>query len=261
MQGDELGDGFFSKEEVPHRVRVSDFLMADAPVTFWQYGLYCQEKKGGELPGDSGFGRGDHPVINVNWYDAIAYCNWLSQKEGRQAVYQVEGQEVQINWGADGYRLPTEAEWEFAARERGKPIRFGNGKMIADVAELNFNVTHPYNEQYAKVNGQRIFKREGKAIKATTPVRTYGHNALKLHDLSGNVFEWCWDRYDEAYYQTFGREQAADNPTGPEEGSNRVVRGGSWSDNADPCRCSFRYGYHPVLQNDRVGFRVVRRLT
>jgi len=259
-QGDALGDGFFSKEEVPHKVRVHDFWMADTPVTFWQYGLYCQEKKEGEVPGDSGFGRGDHPVINVNWYEAIDYCNWLSQKEGWQAVYQVDGQEVQVNWQADGYRLPTEAEWEFAARERGKPIRFGNGTMIADTAEMNFNVEHAYNEQYAKVNGERIFKPGGRAKKATTPVRTYAPNGIGLFDLSGNVLEWCWDRYDEAYYQTFGREQAADNPTGPENGSKRVVRGGSWYNLALDCRCSSRYGLLPILQSNRVGFRVARRL-
>ncbi len=259
LQGDELGDGLFAQMEMPHRVRVSSFLMADTPVTFWQYGLYCQEMKKDELPGDSGFGRGDHPVINVNWYEAIDYCNWLSQKQGRQAVYQVDGEEVEVNWQADGYRLPTEAEWEFAARERGKPIRFGNGKMIADVTELNFDVTHPYNEQYGKVNGERILKPEGKAIKATTSVRAYRANGMGLYDMSGNVYEWCWDRYDEAYYQTFGREQAPDNPIGPEEGSHRVVRGGSWYTFAMACRCSYRLGILPINLTNDVGFRVVRR--
>jgi len=259
MQGDELSDGFSADEELPHRVRVSDFWMAGAPVTFWQYGMYCQDKKGGELPGDSGFGRGDHPVINVNWYEAIDYCNWLSQKQGRQMVYQVDREAVEVNWAADGYRLPTEAEWEFAARERGKPIRFGNGKMIADVTEMNFDVAHPYNEQYGKVNGKRIFKPDGKAIKATTPVRTYAPNAIGLFDLSGNVYEWCWNKYDEVYYQTFGREQAADNPVGPENGSKRLVRGGSWNNNADACRCSFRNGFYPIYPYIFIGFRVVRR--
>jgi len=246
----------FGDEQPVHQVSVSDFQMAATPVTFWQYGLYCQINDQ-DPPGDSGFGRGDRPVIYVSWIDAIKYCNWLSAWQGLTPVYQIGGKDeenVTADWDNNGYRLPTEAEWEYAAREGGTAIRFGNGKQVANVEEMNFNAGHPYNKRKPE------FYVEGKGRGATTPVKAFAPNALGLYDMSGNVLEWCWDKWSEGdYYQ---QSEGAENPTGPEDSSEprRVVRGGSWNYNAIDCRCSFRLRFHPFNQYNFIGFRVARRL-
>ncbi len=141
--GDVLGDDGSSNELPVHRVRLSTYSLAETPTTWYQYGVFCLER-GLEVPDDRGWGRADRPVIHVSWEDAAAYAEWLAKKTG------------------EPYRLPTEAEWEFAARERGKPLRFGNGKMIADPAEMNFNTDKRYKTDYSVAGEYR-----GK----TTPVR------------------------------------------------------------------------------------------
>ncbi len=251
--GSEEGANYFAQEGPEHPVQVDGFWMADTPVTCWQYGLYCM-RSGKALPRDSGFGRGDKPVINVNWYEAREYCNWLSEQEGLEPVY--EGEEGRtVHWERNGYRLPTEAEWEFAARERGQKIRFGNGKDIARTTEMNFDGTHVYNRHNDEIAS---WHEPGEMRGETTPVHTFQPNALGLYDMSGNVFEWCEDGYDEKYYTSSPEE----NPRGPETRQTyQVVRGGSWNESSLDCRVSYRYRYLPIYQADLVGFRVVRRLT
>ncbi len=196
--GDVLGDGGFNVKLHVHRVRLSTYSLAETPTTWYQYGVFCLEK-GLEVPDDRGWGRADRPVIHVSWEDAAAYAKWLAKKTG------------------EPYRLPTEAEWEFAARERGKPLRFGNGKMIADPAEMNFNAREEYRTDYSVAGEYR-----GK----TTPVRQFSPNALGLYDMSGNVWEWCRDWYAPEYYKECAAKGVVDNPLGPSEGSYRVYRGG-----------------------------------
>lgn len=262
-------EGYASEKPV-HEVTVSSFQMAATPVTFWQYGLFCLAA-GRDLPGDSGFGRGDKPVINLNWHEAIEYCNWLtdwlSPLEGAELekVYTIEGDTVTADWSKNGFRLPTEAEWEYAARAvlspsgRGKGggnARFGNGKDIADPSEMNFDASHPYNEQkpdwYVK----------GKGRGATTGVREFAPNALGLYDMSGNVFEWCWDWWSEGEDSFYRTSDGANDPAGPPESidGTRVVRGGSWFTVAYACRSGFRLRIHPIVRINYLGFRVVRRL-
>ena len=243
----------YADEKPVHTVTVDDFQLGATPVTCWQYGLFCLLTER-ELPRDSGFGRGDRPVVNVSWFDAVDYCNWLSERQGLKKAYTREGDDITINWQATGYRLPTEAEWEYAAREGGADVRFGNGKDVADPAEMNFDAGHPYNAQYAA-----DWHVPGKGRGATTPVHTFAPNALGLYDMSGNVLEWCqdwWSEGDSHYYQ---QSEGAHNPSGPDEGQMRVVRGGSWYFNAFNCRCSYRYRYDPIVQLNDVGFRVFRR--
>ena len=245
------------KDERPvHEVAISTFLLAETPVTCWQYGLFCL-LTGRDLSGDSGFGRGDKPVINITWFDAVEYCNWLSEREGLQRVYEVDGEEVTADWTADGYRLPTEAEWEYAAGGGAKKrTRFGNGKDLADPAEINFDASHPYNDNKPE------WYIKGKGRGATTPVRQFDPNALGLYDMSGNVYEWCWDWWSEGsdsyYEQCEGKGQVTD-PTGPESGDYRVVRGGSWLVIASNCRASYRYRVIPIDRVNNLGFRVSRR--
>ncbi len=248
--GSEEGDDY---EKPVHTVTVDDFQLGATPVTCWQYGLFCL-LTGRELPRDSGFGRGDRPVVNVSWFDAVDYCNWLSEIQGLEPAYTRQGDDITTNWQAKGYRLPTEAEWEYAAREGGGNVRFGNGKDVADPAEMNFDAGHAYNALYAP-----DWHVPGKGRGATTPVHSFAPNALGLYDMSGNVLEWCqdwWSEGDDHYYR---QSEGAHNPTGPDAGQMRVVRGGSWNFIAYFCRCSFRNWFIPLVLINYVGFRVFRR--
>lgn len=126
----------YADEKPVHEVTVSSFQLAATPATCWQYGLFCLAT-GRELPGDSGFGRGDKPVININWYEAVAYCNWLTEwlspLEGTELekVYTIDGDTVTADWSKNGFRLPTEAEWEYAARAVLSPSGRGKGEDIS----------------------------------------------------------------------------------------------------------------------------------
>ena len=251
----------YDDEKPVHPVTVSGFRMADTPVTCWQFGLFCLAS-GRALPRDSGFGRGDKPVVNVNWYEALEYCNWLSRREGLGEVYDaIGGDTVQADHTRNGYRLPTEAEWEFAARavrnddgtaRGGGAVRFGNGRDTARAGEINFDASHAYNTQ--------AYVEKGEMRGETTPVRTFDPNPLGLYDMSGNVFEWCWDRWSEGDDHYYKVSADATDPAGPENGPYRMGRGGSWINYALGCRCSYRVRYYPFIQFNVIGFRVVRRL-
>lgn len=225
--GDVLGDNEFSDREQPvRRVTLSDYALAETPATWQQYGLYCLAT-GSEVAGDSDFGRGERPVINVSWEDAAAYAAWLS-------IYT-----------AKRYRLPTEAEWEYAARERGRAVRFGNGKNTADSAEMNFNATEEDKNDYSVIGEYR---------EKTTPVRQFAPNALGLYDMSGNVLEWCGD-----WYGTYSAEPQTD-PMGPETGDARVSRGGSFFFDARRCRSAYRNLRDPADRSRYLGLRLVSSL-
>ncbi|MFM7153965.1 MAG: formylglycine-generating enzyme family protein, partial [Bacteroidota bacterium] len=198
------------------------FELADTPQTWWQYGLYCFAT-GLDLPSDTGFGRANQPVINVSWDDAVKYAGWLSAHSGKK------------------YRLPTEAEWEFAARERGRKVRYGNGKDIADAGEMNYDASE--EEEYSM---------KGEGRNKTTPVDTFLPNALGMYDMSGNVWEWCGDWYGD-YVKT---DKPVLNPSGPEKGVSRVNRGGCWGNYARSCRASGRFGLGPDGRGINLGFRL-----
>ncbi len=204
-----------------------------------------------------------HPVLHVSWYDAVQYCNWLSKKTGRLSAYTIDEDAPDQNnlheddpfrWtvrlrtsaAANGYRLPTEAEWEYAAREKGRDVRFGNGKNIADPKEINFDGSPQYKYEYSVAG---IFRG------GTVPVGSLDcPNALGLYDMSGNVLEWCWDWYDRY------PEAHQTDPTGPTSGSYRVLRGGSWSYDPQYARTAYRsYGW-PFWRDAGTGFRLARTL-
>jgi formylglycine-generating enzyme required for sulfatase activity len=156
---------------------------------------------------------------------------------------------VATDRNANGYRLPTEAEWEFAASyvDGRRKARFGNGKDILRPTEANFDASAGNKQDYSETG---IYRE--KTVRVGSLNRP---NKLGIHDLSGNVWEWCSDWYDETYYDN---SKGASNPTGPPSGSYRVLRGGSWYSHPDSCRAAYRYWYRPRYRVRVNGFRLVR---
>jgi formylglycine-generating enzyme required for sulfatase activity len=180
----------------------------------------------------------DHPVVNVSWFDAIEYCNWLSAKEGLKPAYLVSGEEVIWDREADGYRLPTEAEWEYACRA-GTTTPFSTGQRIS-TAQANYDGNFPYNN-----SNKGLFRR------AATAAASFQPNSWGLYDMHGNVWEWCWD-----FYGLSGGE--AIDPPGPNTGAHRVNRGGGWDSAAKYLRSAARSSDFPETAGGSLGFRLAR---
>jgi formylglycine-generating enzyme required for sulfatase activity len=211
-------------------VAVGDFYLGKYEVTFAQYDAFC-DATSRKKPDDEGWGRGDRPAIRVTWNAAAEFCNWLSE------VTKLD------------YRLPTEAEWEYACRA-GTTTPFYWGESLENVHEHANTV-----DQSAKRNHpdwSAIPGDDGYA--ETAPVGTYKPNAWGLYDMHGNVWEWCADWYDVGYYR-YGPES---NPQGPAEGTERVLRGGSWFNSLPYLRSASRQGFNPDYVSNGVGFRVAR---
>jgi formylglycine-generating enzyme required for sulfatase activity len=208
-------------EQPQHRVYVSEFYIGKYPVTNAQYATFIKTTshrapkhwEGVKIPS----GKGKHPVVNVSWHDAVAFCQWLSRETGQ------------------AFRLLTEAEWEKAARGTdGRIYPWGNAW---DKTKLNSEESGPGD---------------------TTPVGQYspgGDSPYGAVDMSGNVWEWCADRFDEQEYQRRAKSTVKD-PRGPEEGALRVLRGGAFYYKASRARCAFRYYHYPNDRGRRGGFRV-----
>ncbi len=261
LMGDGLGDG--GDEEKPtHAVTLRNFLLDAHEVTFQQFDEFCKAT-GRPLKSDNGWGRGQQPAINLNWYEAIEFCNWRSEKEGLKNFYHLEKSKkdpsnhnpsdklayaISIFPSASGYRLPTEAEWEYAAREKGSKKRFGNGKMRADPVQMNFDPAYPNNYSITGKNRQKPLA-----------VRSFSANTLGFYDLTGNVWEWCFDWYDASFY-SFCVENPELNaqPTGASTGTARVIRGGAWNSTAGACRVTSRQPLKPDVFSTEVGFRCAK---
>jgi formylglycine-generating enzyme required for sulfatase activity len=225
-------------EKPRHPVRVDSFRISQHEITLAQYDAFCRATER-PLVADRGWGRGRRPAIHVSWYDALRYCNWLSRQQGYEPAYSFSGdtgRAVRCNWQASGFRLPTEAEWAYAAYggPDGLPYAFAGANEAQRVA---------------------WYFTEGAPTPRTHPVGRKAPNELGLYDMSGNVWEWVWDRYAGDYY----RRSPVDNPRGPAEGTRRVVRGGSWFSWKYYVRYASRAAERPGYTNSNVGFRVVRR--
>jgi formylglycine-generating enzyme required for sulfatase activity len=216
-------------DATPHEVAVSSFYIDKYPVTQEQYKKVMEENP-------SRWKADKNPVEQVRWSDAVKYCNARSLKEGLQPCYDL--QTWQCNFEANGYRLPTEAEWEYACRAGSKTVYFfGN-----DLSKLT---------DFAWVDSNAGGKPRQVGQKQPNP---WG-----LYDMHGNVWEWCNDFYQVDYYQ----ESPEENPRGPETGETKVVRGGAWKFSADSCRSGYRYNEDPGYSDvcfgyDIYGFRCVR---
>ncbi len=230
------------------KLEIVSFYMSDHPVTRGEYKAVmgidpstarANDKDGKELTGDDAVKN--NPVNYISWYDALVYCNTLSIKEGLTPCYVIGGKTDPKDWGsvptswddtwnaatcdftADGYRLPSEAEWEWAARG-GESYTYAGSDNIDEVAWYNTT--------------------------GTRDVKTKKANAYGLYDMSGNVWEWCWDRYGSI---------SSDTPiSGPASGSSRCLRGGAWNNFADGAQVADRGGNYPLDRIFNFGFRVVR---
>lgn len=179
-----------------------------------------------------GFAQTDsHPVTNVSWNDAMAFCDWLSKKEGAE------------------YRLPTEAEWEYACRG-GTQTRYHHGDDPEGLAQVGNFADRTAQEGFDCAD--TIAARDGYVF--TAPVGRFRSNPFGLYDMHGNVHEWCSDRYDSNYY----RAEPANDPAGPSEGWGRVYRGGCWNSEAGYSRSANRYWGTPMNRVADQGFRVAR---
>lgn len=237
VMGSPINESNHDSDEMQHQVTLTrNFMMAQVEVTqgLWEEVMGSTVKEKAEAVGVSRplLSVGDqYPMYYVNWYDALEFCNKLSEKEGLTPCYDISVYKIECNFDADGYRLPTEAEWEFAARgglNSFKYKMYAGSEIIDDYARYNLNSSG--RPQY---------------------VGSKEPNELGLYDLSGNVNEWCWDMY--AQY-----EKSVKDPQGPKDGYKRVFRGGSFFDASMDIRVANRQFSSPGMSGEILGFRLVR---
>ena len=250
-----------------HTVNVSAFYMAQNLVTQAQWDtVRTWAISNGYSDLAAGAGKAsNHPVQMVSWWDGVKYCNARSQQEGLTPVYytnddqttvyktgSVDVTNTQVKWSANGYRLPTEAEWEKAARGGLSGKRFPWGDTISH-SQANYYSSSGYSYDVSPTRGYHPTYGTG-STPYTSPVGSFAANGYGLNDMAGNVWQWCWD-----WYGTYDTGTPTD-PRGVSSGSYRVVRGGVWGGSNDyGCRVAVRdYRYNPSSTLNGIGFRVAR---
>lgn len=232
-----MGSERFRREKPIHKVSLRDFDLCRYPVSQFLWAEVMDKK----LPERLAFDNPHRPVEGVSWWEAIEFCNQLSLKTNKQPCYERIGEEgLNIIAMTDGYQLPTEAEWEYAARGR----------------QLDNEVDYPYSGSYEL---PEVAWKRSNSYDESIPTGLKRPNALGLYDMSGNLWEWVQDWYDPDYYQKCAEKSIIDNPLGPQSRDARVVRGGSWGIVVDDYfPVSGRSLRHPMYQDDGLGFRVSR---
>jgi formylglycine-generating enzyme required for sulfatase activity len=227
--------GRYLDEGPRHRVRITrPFYLGRCQVTQEQYERHMGQNPSNFRGGGAGAERvagldtRRFPVESVSWLEATAFCAALSVLPAERAAGRI-------------YRLPTEAEWEYGCRAgtaHSAPFHFG---YSLSSRQANFDGDRPYGRA-----------RRGPNLRRPCPVGSYRPNAWGLHDMHGNVWEWCSDWFDETYYE----HSPEDDPPGPEEGESRVLRGGSYYYIGASCRAAIRFGRRPISRSSLDGFRV-----
>jgi formylglycine-generating enzyme required for sulfatase activity len=261
--GDTL-DGNTKMDAYPISVNVSAFLMDSNLVTYgmWQ-AVYSWATNQGYSFDNAGAGIAtNHPVQTLDWYDCVKWCNARSQKAGFAAAYYTEPgltnvymagdvDAVYVNWTNGGYRLPTEAEWEKAARGGLITQRFPFGNFISETNANYYGFTGASGGYYYDFgpNGYNALFSAG-SQPYTSPVGSFPPNGYGLNDMAGNVLEWCHD-------WAFTPYEGGTDPQGPSTGDHRILRGGSWQSDADGARCARRWPSAPQNAYNVCGFRCV----
>lgn len=235
-----MGLGSTCNCDVTHEVILTyDYYIGKYEITFEEYDEYCEDT-GKSKPDDEGWGRGQHPVINVRWWDAIKYCNWMSEKERLAKAYDDEGNLLD-KYGNEttdiievkGFRLPTEAEWEFAAKggKESKGYKYAGSNVLNEIAWY-------YNN--SKGHSHEVGKKKS--------------NELGLFDINGNIYELCQDSYDKSFYKL----SPLINPYNYKNESKKVARGGSWITKEDKHRLAERNFFDCRWSYHFIGFRVCK---
>jgi hypothetical protein len=266
-----LGDPFGGLgDALATNVTLSGFYMDVNLVTLSQWqSVFFWATNGGYGFKNSGWGKGlNHPVQTVDWYDCVKWSNARSQQAGRAPVYYTdagltavytngEPSTIYVNWAADGYRLPTESEWEKAARGGVSRQRFPWGNVINQNLANYYASVGGYDLGPSGYNG--LFLSGGEPY--TSPAGSFAANGYGLNDMAGNVFEWCWDWYAGPPYPTGSPYLGGTDPRGPTDPSgSRVLRGGSWYNSAESAQCAKRGDYGANLMSYSLGFRCVKGL-
>lgn len=225
------------ENKAEYEVTVSSFEISQYEITVANWREYTSANQI-EMPARPVWGwHDDNPITNITWKQAIQYCNWLSKENNLQPAYTKTGDKYTCNFKANGYRLPTDAEWVYAAKggNKSKNYKYSGGNDLESVA------------WYAK-----------NSKKAPHPFGTKLPNELGIFDMSGNVWEWCWNYYSSVHYKI----DSTVDPIGPERGDKRCVRGGSWDSNKlEYLEPAYQLNWNPNATNEFFGLRIVRTIT
>ena len=273
--GDSFGEGIYG--ELPqHLVNVSAFYMERTEVTqaLWDEVTQWAKLHGYDLSGVGYRKPYNHPMNAVSWYDALKWCNARSEMEGKVPAYytnvnqttvyrvgRVDLQNCWVNWRA-GYRLPTEAEWEKAARggADGRRFPWSDGDAISQSQANYFSfwsqVKPVYQYDLNPTEGYLLDDNSDR-LPYTRPVGSFAPNGYGLHDMAGNVAEWCWDHYDRSYYDSSPKNNPRGSIWAWTAYKERALRGGSWAHSGNNCRVAARLYNSPLALDSSAGFRTV----